>query len=400
MSPYLSAEEAARRLNVSRQTLYAYVSRGMIAAIPAEDPRQSLYAAEDIDRLAVERRRGRRPKEVARSTIDWGVPILESAITLIRDGHLFYRGRDAVALAENSSLEDVAGLIWDLPQRAAFPPRAPEATDAYRALLPLMRGQPTNQVLLTLFTATSEETATAHWHDDPERLATGCGELVRALAAAALGRLPSADPVHVQFGSAFGLDAAGQDLVRRALVLCADHELNVSGFTARCIASSGASVRAAVTGGIAALSGYRHGSMTVRVERLWDGLDGAGDLRAALGRRLDAGEDIPGFGHPLYPKGDVRAKAILSVIGSSFPRATEIAGAAEALTGKRPTIDFALVALARHLGLPDGTAFILFAVGRSLGWIAHALEQRASATLIRPRAVYSGPQPEDTAGEG
>lgn len=153
--------------------------------------------------------------------------------------------------------------------------------------------------------------------------------------------------------------------------------------------------RAAVIGGLAAPTGGRHGGMTARVESFWNGVD-QGDAVAILRRRLAAGEVLPGFGHPLYPEGDPRAKALLGRVLPQFAEARALVEGVEALTGRRPTLDFALVALRRHLRLPQGSAFGLFALGRALGWIAHALEQRSQAQLIRPRAVYSGPAPATT----
>ena len=73
--------------------------------------------------------------------------------------------------------------------------------------------------------------------------------------------------------------------------------------------------------------------------------------------------------------------------------AAAFVAAVEELTGQRPNIDFALVTVRRFLRLPEGSAFCVFALGRSVGWIAHALEQREGGQLIRPRAVYSGPLP-------
>jgi citrate synthase len=177
-----------------------------------------------------------------------------------------------------------------------------------------------------------------------------------------------------------------------ALALCADHELNASSFTARCIASTGASLRAAVIGGLAALSGPRHGGMTARVESFWRGME-AGDIPARLRRRLSGGEELPGFGHPLYPEGDPRAACLLERILPRFPQARVLVTAAESLTGRVPNIDFGLVTLRRFLRLPEGSAFALFALGRSVGWIAHAIEQRTGGQLIRPRAVYTGRAP-------
>jgi citrate synthase len=378
VTAYLTAAEAAARLGVTRQTLYAYVSRGLIEAHPTEDPRVRAYAAEAVARLAETRHRGRRPREVARAALDWGLPVLETAVTLIRDGRLFYRGADAVALAGTATLEEVAARLWDLPLDAAFGPDAPE-------------GAPRGGDLIGAFAAATADDPTAPWQTDPARLTAGCGALVRLLGACVTGGAPSAAALHRQCAAAWGLDAAGAQAVRRALVLCADHELNASGFTARCVASAGASLRAAVIGGLAALSGTRHGGATARVEALWDALDAA-DPAASLRRQLAGRDGLPGFGHPLYPAGDPRAAALLAPLVADDPRLRAVVAAAEELTGARPALDVALVALRRHLGLPRGSAFGLFALGRSAGWIAQGLEQRQGG-LIRPRAVYVGLEP-------
>ncbi|MGA3005104.1 MAG: citrate synthase family protein [Acetobacteraceae bacterium] len=396
MADYLSAAEAATRLGVSRQTLYAYVSRGLLRAHETSDPRQRRYASEAVARLADERRRGRRPKEVAKATLDWGLPVLESAITLIQDGHLLYRGVDAVALARAATVEDVAALLWQLPAATAFGPTPPETPTVIPALADHLKAVPREEALLPLFAAATSDDGTAFWQRDPRRIAEGCGALVRTLLACVAGVPPNAAPLHGQLAKAWQLDSKGADLIRRALVLCADHELNASSFTARCVASTGASLRAAVIGGLAALSGGRHGGMTARIETFWRGLDEA-NLAVDLRRRLAADEALAGFGHPLYPAGDTRATVLLEPILPHFPLARELVTAAEHLTGHAPNIDFALVTLRRFLKLPEGSAFGLFALGRSVGWIAHAIEQRATGQLIRPRAVYTGPLPDRSA---
>lgn len=387
VTDYLSAAEAANCLGVSRQTLYAYVSRGLLRAHETNDPRRRRYASEAVARLADERRRGRRPKEVAKATLDWGLPVLESAITLIQGGRLFYRGVDAVALAKDATVEDVAALLWRLPVAAAFGPEPPKA-----ALTHHDKAIACEEALLPLFAAATSDDGTASWQHDQRRLAEGCGALVRILSACVADGPSGAAPLHRQLAKAWRLDTKGADLIRMALVLCADHELNASSFTARCVASTGASLRAAVIGGLAALSGGRHGGSTARIETFWREVDD-GDVAVRLRRRLGADAVLAGFGHPLYPEGDPRATVLLARILPRFPRARALVTAADQLTGHRPNIDFALVALRRFLKLPEGTAFGLFALGRSLGWIAHAIEQRDTGQLIRPRAIYTGPVP-------
>ena len=390
MTCLISASEASLRLGVTRQTLYSYVSRGLLKAFPGEDHRESLYSAAAVDHLATDRKRGRKPKEIAKATLDWGLPVLESRLTLIQGGRLYYRGYDAVNLAQASSVEDLAALLWDVPRDDAF---GSLVAGSSASLKPPTERPFRTESLLVDFAATTYDDDTAEWQEDRSRLAAGCGALVRNLLACLLNTPPSATPIHLQCAQAWKLDDEGADLVRMALILSADHELNASSFTARCVASTGASVRASIIGGLAALSGSRHGGMTTLAEALWHNIMAQGDPLAASRRILAAGGLTPGFGHPLYPDGDIRAKVILERVARRLPEAIGIMDAVTSLTGRHPSLDFALVALRRSLNLPEGMAFGLFALGRSIGWTAQALEQRFDGTLIRPRAIYVGPAP-------
>jgi len=391
MSTLLTAEEAASLLGVSRQTLYAYVSRGLLRAREADDPRERRYARDEVTRLAAQRSRGRKPREVAKAALDWGTPVLESGITLIQDGQLYYRGANAAPLAETMSVEALAARLWQCDEASAFatPPRTIPAE-----IMAVLPAACTPDAMLTRFVMLSEDEPTAIWQREPARVAAGSGALLRAVAGALLQRSPTMAPIDQQCADVWQLDAAGRDLVRKALILCADHELNVSSFTGRCVASAGASLRAVVVAGLAALSGTRHGGATARAEALLDDLARAATPAEGLRQRLARGESVAGFGHPLYPDGDMRATLLLQAILPTHSEWTEVIEAVAEILGRRPTIDLALVLLRRHLGLPVGTAFGLFALGRTIGWIAHALEQRQHGHLIRPRAAYIGVTPE------
>ena len=191
--------------------------------------------------------------------------------------------------------------------------------------------------------------------------------------------------------------------MRAALVLCADHELNVSSFTARCVASAGSHPYAVVIAGLAALEGPKHGGASARVESMLESMRRARPLRGAVGARLRRGEPIDGFGHPLYRDGDPRARLLLDLLGERYAKSAEyrfvmeFAQAATSATGEHPNLDFGLAAVGRVLNLPPGSPLILFAIGRSVGWIGHAIEQYATGQLIRPRAKYVGvpPAPSD-----
>lgn len=218
--------------------------------------------------------------------------------------------------------------------------------------------------------------------------------LLRRVAEAAAGARLQGRPIHAVFARAWGLNPVGADLVRRALVLSADHELNASAFAVRVVASTGASLTACVLGGLAALSGPNHGGATDRVRALLAERGIARDPGPVLAARLARGERLPGFGHPrLYSGGDPRAVDLLASLDAALGadrRLSRLIDAAEELTGLRPNLDLPMVALELRLRLPTGAAGGVFAAGRATGWIAHALEQRSDGRLIRPRAHYVG----------
>jgi citrate synthase len=122
-------------------------------------------------------------------------------------------------------------------------------------------------------------------------------------------------------------------------------------------------------------------------------------LDVAVAARLRRGETIDGFGHPLYRDGDPRARLLLDLMTERYGRSVEtrfvaaFVKAATRATGDLPNIDFGLGALARVLRLPSGSPLVLFAIGRSIGWVGHAIEQYATGQLIRPRAKYVGVPP-------
>jgi citrate synthase len=189
-----------------------------------------------------------------------------------------------------------------------------------------------------------------------------------------------------------GPGGPGADLIRRMLVLVADHELNASAFAARVAASTGASLAAAALAGLATLSGPRHGGATAAVRKFAAEAAQLGPREAIAGRLTDD-RALPGFGHPLYPDGDPRAAALMARFQAPADLA-RLAELVEAITGQSPNVDFALMAACEALKLPKDAPFALFAVARCAGWIAHAIEQGQTDSLIRPRARYVGPEPE------
>jgi citrate synthase len=386
----LTAESAAARLGVSRATLYAYVSRGLVHAYPAaDDPRRRLYSATDIRRLLGNKTRGRKAVDIAAATLDYGLPALASGIALIESDRLFFRGRDAAQLAAHASLEETARLLWDCSEDpfATAPLVAPSAASLIASLADAF---PLDRCMAVLPVAGVGTAMT--WQRDQRRLWYDGAMLLRLMTAAATGTTPSDVPTHLHVARAWGLDDRAAEAIRAALVLCADHELNTSAFAVRVVASTGASLAACVSAGLSALSGPRHGGQTSLVEILFEESERFGDAARLVQERLRRGDILPGFGHPLYRNGDPRALAILPLLPPD-PTRDAMRDAMDLIRGKQPNVDFALVSLRRALRLKPGSALSLFAISRTAGWIAHALEQQIEDKLIRPRARYTGPAP-------
>ena len=191
-----------------------------------------------------------------------------------------------------------------------------------------------------------------------------------------------------------------------ALVLVADHELAASTLAARVAASVRADPYAVVATGLGAVSGALHGGASLGAETLLSAAAVPADVPPVIRDLLRRGERVPGFGHFVYRAGDPRAALLLDLVRAAAPRDGRLAVAeavraevaARGLPG--PNIDFALAVLTRVAGMPDGAGEAIFAVGRTAGWIAHAIEEYARATPLRPRAVYTGPGPARAAEAG
>lgn len=386
---WLTATEALTALGVQRQTLYANVSRGRIRAKPdPKDSRRSLYDSGDVKRLAGRGGGRRTVAAVAAETIGWGDPVLASSLSTVADGRLIYRGRDAVALSETATLQQAASLLWNAEAR--FEPASGAAKRA--------PASPLHAALLALAERAAVDPPSAG--RSRAALAKEGAGLIGALAAAMLGAQADADAaLHRRMARAWRAGRAEEGL-RRALVLLADHELNASTFAARVAVSTGAPLAAGLIAGLATLSGPLHGGAIASVRALVAAAKRAGP-EAAARDWLAQGRKLPAFGHPLYPNGDPRAAALLQRFAPR-PLFAETRAAIEALTGEAPNVDFALAAFADAFDLPADAPFTIFAIARSVGWIAHAIEQALSGHLIRPRARYVGPPPilPREAGEG
>lgn len=395
---WLSSKEAARRLGVSAATLYAYVSRGLLRSEGTNGQRERRYRADDVAQLKRRRDVGRKAESIAANALDFGTPVLESSLTLIENGHLFYRGQDATRLARNSSLEQVAQLLWDCDDRPFAARNLPPMSAALRSAWQAASALPPVDACLVLLPAAARWDHPSWVKDRTAMLETGA-RILRLLAAAVTGQPLSDRPIHEQVATAWNVPPEQATLVRAALVLSADHEFNASAFAARVVASTGANLYASTMAGLVAINGPRHGGLTRRVASLLADLRQVTDIDAELARRVRERIYIPGFGHQLYPDGDVRAAALFAMMRELAPHTAElvfaerVAASVEQQIDRKPNVDFATVTLERVLGLPKDSALALFLLGRTVGWIAHAIEQAAHRALIRPRARYTGPRP-------
>jgi len=372
---WITAEEAQARLGVKLQTLYAYASRGLIAnRADGEDPRRSLYAADDIMRLSLRKSRGRRMPEHS-APLAWTQAPVTSSVAVIADGRLFYRGRDAAELAETATLEEAARLLWRAEDHDPFAGLAPHPQTALGA-------DPRARAFSVLAYRAAHDPAASGRAD--AALQREAASLLTDLVDAVCGQARNG-ALHDRLARAWRVEGHKADLIRRALVLSAEQELNASSLAVRVAASTGAPLAAAVLAGLATMAGPLHGGMPAQVAGFIAESRRALDARAAAMQRLAQGLEVPGFGHPLFPAGDPRARA-LAAAGRWADDLAEIARAGEEVTGVAPNLDFALVAMCRTIGLPADAPYTLMTVARTAGWLAHALEQRASRQAILPRA--------------
>jgi citrate synthase len=306
---WMTAAEALSVLNVRAQTLYANVSRGKIRAKPDEtDPRRSLYHRDDVVRMAERRSGQRKVEKVAAQAIDWGDPVLLSAISTVSNGKLWYRGRDAIELANTVSFEAVTELLWETDSVCIEPSIKPSITRTN-----VEADDPLTASLVALARRSARDLPSSG--RTPAVLRDEAASVLSTLAHAVLGGRAFASKgrtLSERLAVSWRCNEAG-DAIRRSLVLLADHELNASTFATRVTVSTGASLSAGVLAGLATLTGPLHGGASSSVRGLIETATRVGP-EAAVRNWLAQGRVFPAFGHPLYADGDPRARALLSMV--------------------------------------------------------------------------------------
>jgi len=225
----------------------------------------------------------------------------------------------------------------------------------------------------------------------PDPALSQAADILRMLT----GKMPSAEQIAA-------LDAY--------LVTISDHGLNASTFASRVIASTRAGLTSSVLAAISALKGPLHGGAPGPVLDMLEAIGTADNAKAWLGDALDRGERLMGFGHRVYRVRDPRADALKAALKPLFATGqvdrarSELAEAVEAaalaiLRERKPNrpldvnVEFYTALLLEALGFPREAFTGVFAIGRTVGWLAHAREQALEGRLIRPRSVYVGPLP-------
>ncbi|MGK5630215.1 citrate synthase [Streptomyces sp. URMC 123] len=425
----LSTREAAVRLGVKPETVYAYVSRGLLSSRRSPGGRGSTFAAEDVEALA---RRGRRDGRLQGGTgpapqgssgsarpggdgpwaagalaAPGGTPAVRTGITLIEDGRCFFRGVDSTALAERHGFEEVAEWLWTGVLRPGVRFAAPvEPLAAARravAALPDHSG-PMDRLRLAVVAAAAA---------DPLRFDLSEATVLataRTVIATLVGALPSAgrspddaDPIARRLWARLTpvpADDAAVRVMEAALVLLTDHDLAASTLAVRVAASARAHPYAVVSAGLGALDGPLHGGASALAHRMLDEVLQRGSAAAVVSDHLRGGRRVPGFGHRLYPGEDPRARVLfdlLEAVPSAAPAlaaAREVAATTARHVAAHPNVDLALAVLSVAARMPAEAGETVFAVARTAGWIAHALEEYEERPLrMRPIGQYCGPRP-------
>ncbi|MCA1270207.1 citrate synthase [Streptomyces sp. 7G] len=399
-APRLTTRQAAELLGVKPETVYAYVSRGQLSSVRATGGRGSTFDAEEVRALA--RRSGRRDPSPAGSDLAF-----RTGITLIEDDRCYFRGVDATELARRYGYEEVAEWLWtgELRPGARLAAPAPTLAAARRAVEALPAHSGSTDRLRVAVTAAAAT--------DPLRFDLSPAAVLdsaRGLIPTLVGALPvlgspaaEGDSLAAELWSrltAEPADAPSLAVLDAALALLVDHDLAASTLAARVAASARAHPYAVVSAGLGVLEGPLHGAASGLAHRLLREAVDRGSAVPVVADHLRTGRRVPGLGHRIYRGEDPRATVLFELLAEVPQAAGALAAAREvvATTARHAplhaNIDLALAVLSVSRGMAADAGETVFAVSRTAGWIAHALEEYGERPLrIRPSGQYTGPRP-------
>ncbi|MGW4039541.1 citrate synthase [Streptomyces sp. NPDC004778] len=406
-APRLTTRQAAELLSVKPETVYAYVSRGQLSSVRAAAGRGSTFDAEEVRALA--RRSGRRDAPPAGGDLAF-----RTGITLIEDDRCYFRGVDATELARRYGYEEVAEWLWTGELRPGARFTAPDGTlaAARRAVDPLPAHSGSTDRLRVAVTAAAA-TDPLRFDLSPEAVLSSARGLIPTL----VGALPVLGDPAAEGGSSAAeggslaaelwsrltaepADAPSVAVLDAALALLVDHDLAASTLAARVAASARAHPYAVVSAGLGVLEGPLHGAASGLAHRLLREAVDRGSAVPVVADHLRTGRRVPGLGHRIYRGEDPRATVLFELL-ADVPQAGEALAAARevvATTARHAplhaNIDLALAVLSVSRGMAPDAGETVFAVSRTAGWIAHALEEYGERPLrIRPSGQYTGPRP-------
>ncbi|MGW1620318.1 citrate/2-methylcitrate synthase [Streptomyces sp. NPDC002172] len=398
----LSTRETAELLGVKPETVYAYVSRGQLSSRREPGGRASTFDAGEVAALA---RRNRR--EAAGSPGSGGELSVRTRITLIDQDRYFFRGVDATELAAHHSYEEVAEWLWTGRMTRGTTFTAPEATVAVarRAVDALPEHtSPTDRLRVATIAAAAEDPLR---FDLSEESVLGAARVLIPTLVAALPvrrrRGHDDGPLaHRLWRRLTGTDPGDAELrvLDTALALLVDHDLAASTLAVRVAASARAHAYATVSAGLGVLEGPLHGASSGLAHRLLLDVLDQGTAVTVIADELRAGRRIPGLGHRLYQGEDPRARVLFTLL-EEVPRAEpallaarDVAATTARHTPLHANVDLALAVFTASCGMPSTAGETIFAVARTAGWIAHALEEYGERPLrMRPSGHYVGPKP-------
>lgn len=407
---FMTAQQAADELGVKIGTIYAYFSRGLIRSRASQEgQRHRLYSRDDVTRLLIRRQMRVRLDPPAEDILQWAAPVLETGISLIEDGQLYYCGIPIEEVALMLSAEELASLVWTddaTNAHSLFDCRRHPSASKYRRMLndldidrDNLFSLPSFQIILPIAMA-----------DDPiafdlrqDSIALSGARILRLLTSLAAGDVP--EDISLAEMLQRGWQPDDERSIRffdLALIICADHQVKLATFSARVAAALGTTPYSVINTAITALSGPEQGGYTEAVEVFLDEVKRPDQAIEAICSRLRRSESIPvpGFNNPLYPKGDPRARLLLDALYAEYPDSPPIVlgrsiqEAVHRLRGEHPKMEFALAVFRRHFALPASSTLGIFALGRIIGWIGHAIKQYRAKQTIQPRIRYTGPAPQ------